>query len=162
MVFGPAQITEVLRGERGLLAGGVAGKAWVDMTTSSPFLMRELAAEVIDAGGDAVDAPVTGSVDSAICGDMILLIFAGHEDPSFRIALCLKDLGLIEGLIDAVGTRSEITAATHARFREAGERYGDGAGEMTVCKVIEDDAGIDLRVAGDWAKPWEVRHPSER
>jgi 3-hydroxyisobutyrate dehydrogenase len=33
------------------------------------------------------------------------------------------------------------------------------AGEMTVCKVVEDDAGIDLRVAGDWVKPWEVRHP---
>jgi hypothetical protein len=31
---------------------------------------------------------------------------------------------------------------------------------MTVCKVIEDDAGIDLRVAGDWPKPWEVAPPS--
>ena len=30
------------------------------------------------------------------------------------------------------------------------------AGEMTVCKVIEEDAGIDLRVPGDWVKPWEV------
>ena len=29
---------------------------------------------------------------------------------------------------------------------------------MTVCKVIEDDAGVDLRVAGDWLKPWEVQH----
>jgi hypothetical protein len=29
---------------------------------------------------------------------------------------------------------------------------------MTVCKVIEDDAGIDLRVVGDWVKPWEVTH----
>jgi hypothetical protein len=29
---------------------------------------------------------------------------------------------------------------------------------MTVCKVIEDDAGIDLRVAGEWVKPWEVAH----
>lgn len=23
-------------------------------------------------------------------------------------------------------------------------------GEMTVCRVIEDDAGVELRVAGDW------------
>ena len=28
---------------------------------------------------------------------------------------------------------------------------------MTVCKIIEDDAGIDLRVAGEWVKPWEVK-----
>ena len=246
MVFGPAQITEVVRGDLGLLAGGIGGKAWVDMTTSDPFLMRELAGEVIAAGGDAVDAPVTGSVDSAIRGDMILFvggtneavarvqpmldavgvtrrvggygngyvaklvnnqlwfvhaaaigeamvaakvaglepdtwwaamkggaadsfvmqhdvpsIFAGHYDPSFRLELCLKDLGLIDGLLASVGTRHEITAATHARFREAGERYGIGAGEMTVCKVLEDDAGIDLRIDGDWQKPWEVQHASE-
>jgi len=35
------------------------------------------------------------------------------------------------------------------------------AGEMTVCKIIEDDAGIDLRVPGDWTPPWEVKHPAE-
>ncbi len=247
MVFGPTQIAEVIRGESGLIAGGMAGKVWVDMTTSEPFLMRELGAEVVAAGGDVVDAPVTGSVDSAIRGDMILFvggtdaavsrvqpmldavgvtrrvgghgngyvaklvnnqlwfvhaaaigeamvtaklaglepdvwwaamkggaadsfvmqhdvpsIFAGHYDPSFRLALCLKDLGLINGLMDAVGSRSEMTDATYARFREAGERYGENAGEMTVCKLIEDDAGVELRVEGDWAKPWEVKHPSER
>jgi hypothetical protein len=31
---------------------------------------------------------------------------------------------------------------------------------MTVCKVIEDDANIDLRVAGDWIAPWEVVAPT--
>jgi hypothetical protein len=41
-------------------------------------------------------------------------------------------------------------------FREAAERYGDTAGEMTVCKVIEDDAGVELRVPGDWTPPWEL------
>ena len=34
-----------------------------------------------------------------------------------------------------------------AGFSEAAARYGKDAGEMTVCKVIEDDAGLDLRVA---------------
>jgi 3-hydroxyisobutyrate dehydrogenase-like beta-hydroxyacid dehydrogenase len=88
-------------------------------------------------------------------------IFAGHYDPSFRLALCLKDLGLVDQLLTEVGSRAELTQATHARFREAAERYGDGAGEMTVCKVLEDDAGVELRVAGDWTAPWEVRHPGD-
>jgi 3-hydroxyisobutyrate dehydrogenase-like beta-hydroxyacid dehydrogenase len=247
MVFGPKQVADVLRGDHGLLSADCTGKIWVDMTTSSPVLMRELAAEFAAAGGLPVDAPVTGSVDSAIRGDMILFvggtddavasarpvleaagqlrlvgkygngyvaklvnnqlwkihaaaigeamvtaklaglepdvwwaamkggaadsfvmqhdvpsIFAGHYDPSFRLALCLKDLSLIEELMVSVGTRSELTQATYARFREAAERYGEDAGEMTVCKVIEDDAGVELRVAGDWVKPWEVKHPSER
>ncbi|MCF1709490.1 NAD(P)-dependent oxidoreductase [Tabrizicola sp. J26] len=244
MVFGPKQVAEVMRGPGGFLSGEPKGKIWIDMTTSSPFLMRELAAEFEARGGFAVDAPVTGSVDAAIRGDMPMFvggddaviervrpvieamgrlrkvggygngyvaklvnnqlwkihaaaigeamvtaklagldplvwwevmkggaadsfvlshdvpsIFAGHYDPSFPIALCLKDLDLIDELIRHTGTRNDLTAATHERFREAGRRYGMGAGEMTVCKVIEDDAGIDLRVPGDWQKPWEVKAP---
>jgi 3-hydroxyisobutyrate dehydrogenase len=241
MVFGPAEVEQVLRGPGGLLSADCRGKVWIDMTTSSPFLMRDLAAEFHAAGGEAVDAPVTGSVDAAIRGDMPMFvggddaviegirpvieamgrlrkvggygngyvaklvnnqlwkihaaaigeamvtaklagldpliwwevmkggaadsfvlshdvpsIFAGHYDPSFPIALCLKDLSLIRELLDQTGTTSTLTDATHERFREAGRRYGMGAGEMTVCKVIEDDAGIDLRVEGEWVKPWEV------
>lgn len=244
MVFGPKEVEQVVRGPGGFLSADCAGKYWIDMTTSSPRLMRELAAEFRRKGGHPVDAPVTGSVDAAIRGDMPMFvggedtdiehvrpvieamgqlrkvgaygngyvaklvnnqlwkihaaaigeamvtaklagldplvwwnvmkggaadsfvmshdvpsIFAGHYDPSFPIALCLKDLGLIKELMDETGTRNELTAATHERFKEAGRRYGTGAGEMTVCKVIEEDAGIDLRVPGEWTKPWEVEHP---
>ncbi len=245
MVFGPKEVEAVLRGADGFLSGDCTGKIWIDMTTSSPFLMRDLATEFAAKGGKSVDAPVTGSVDAAIRGDMPMFvggedavieqvrpvieamgqlrkvgaygngyvaklvnnqlwkihaaaigeamvtaklagldpavwwevmkggaadsfvlshdvpsIFAGHYDPSFPIRLCLKDLSLIKELMDKVGTTNTLTEATHERFREAGKRYGMGAGEMTVCKVIEDDAGIDLRVAGDWPKPWEVAPPS--
>ena len=246
MVFGPAQIDDVVRGPGGLLSGSCDGRLWIDMTTSRPALMRELAGEFEAAGGSAVDAPVTGSIDSCIRGDMILFvggrdeavtrarplleavgvprvvgsygngyvaklvnnqlwfihaaaigeamvaakvngldpdlwweamkggaadsfvmqhdvpsILAGHYDPSFRLALCMKDLALVDELLTASGTRAELTRAAHARFGEATQRYGEGAGEMTVCKVIEDDAGIDLRAAGSWVAPWEVRHPTD-
>lgn len=247
MVFGPVELGQVVRGPQGLLQTDCHGKVWIDMTTSSPTLMRALAAEFAAKGGMPVDAPVTGSIDSAIRGDMILFvggaddaiervrpilnamgvirrvgrygngyvaklvnnqlwlvhaaaigeamvaakksglepdvwweamkggaaesfvmqhdvpsIFAGHYDPSFRLELCLKDLRLIDDLMKQTGIRHELTAAAHARFREAQSRYGNEAGEMTVCKVIEDDAGVELRVAGDWTPPWEVRHGSEQ
>lgn len=246
MVSGPVEITQVLRGPEGFLSTSCEGKFWIDLTTSSPKLMRELAAEFRARGGRPVDAPVTGSVDSAIRGDMPMFvggededvekvrpiiesmgelrrvgpygngyvaklvnnqlwkihaaaigeamvaaklsgldpdvwweamkggaadsfvmqhdvpsIFAGHYDPSFPIALCLKDLSLIEEMLAETGSRAELTRATHDRFREAGARYGMAAGEMTVCKIVEDDAGIDLRVEGDWVAPWKVRHASE-
>ncbi|MFK0691255.1 NAD(P)-dependent oxidoreductase [Mesorhizobium sp. IMUNJ 23033] len=247
MVFGPKEIEQVVRGENGFLTTSCAGKYWIDMTTSSPKLMRALAGEFQAKGGGPVDAPVTGSVDAAIRGDMPMFvggtdgdveavrlvieamgelrrvgrygngyvaklvnnqlwkihaaaigeamvtaklaglepaiwwrvmkggaadsfvlqhdvpsIFAGHYDPSFPIALCLKDLGLIEELMAETGTRNELTRATHDRFKLAGERYGTSAGEMTVCKVIEDDANVALRVAGDWVAPWDVVHPEGR
>jgi 3-hydroxyisobutyrate dehydrogenase-like beta-hydroxyacid dehydrogenase len=99
-----------------------------------------------------------GAADSFVLSHDVPSIFAGHYDPSFPIALCLKDLGLIKELMDHTGTTSTLTQATHERFQEAGRRYGLDAGEMTVCRVIEEDAGIDLRVAGDWVKPWDVNH----
>jgi 3-hydroxyisobutyrate dehydrogenase-like beta-hydroxyacid dehydrogenase len=247
MVFGPRQIEQVVRGEHGLLSGDCRGKGWIDLTTSSPTLMRELGAAFEQAGGWPVDAPVTGAVDAARRGEMIMFvggtdasvaaarpvleamgeirrvgphgngyvaklvnnqlwfiqaaaigesmvaakkaglepavwwaamaggagdsfvmrhdvpsIFAGHYDPSFRLALCLKDLGLIDELVRETGTRSELTQAAYARFREAAVRYGEDAGEMTVCKLIEEDAGIELRVEGDWTSPWEVAEPAGR
>lgn len=246
MVFGPKELTQVMRGDNGLLAGGMAGSGWIDMTTGSPPLTQELAATVAAAGGWAVDAPVTGSVDAAIRGDMIMFvggedaavekampvlcalgeprrvggigtgqvakltnnliwkinaaaigeamtaaakaglppevwrrvmlggaadtfvlhhdvpsIFAGHYDPSFPLALCLKDWRLIDELLKQTGVRSEIASAAHARFAEAAERYGQSAGEMTVCKLLEEDAGVSLQVPGNWTPPWEVKHAAD-
>ena len=247
MVFGPKEIKEVMKNEDGILQSSCQDKGWIDLTTSSPSLMRSLAKEFESLGGLAVDAPVTGSLDAAIRGDMIMFvggsdisvenskkvlqaigeirrvgkygngyvaklvnnqlwkihataigeamvlakkaglepdlwwevmkggaadsfvlqhdvpsIFAGHYDPSFRLELALKDLELIQDLIKEHGTRSELTQACHERFQEAAIRYGEEAGEMTVCKLIEEDAKINLRVKGNWTAPWEVKHASEK
>lgn len=245
MVFGPKEIEQVVRGPKGILSTTCQGKYWIDLTTSSPQLMRALGEELRAKGGFPIDAPVTGSVDAAIRGDMPMFvggedseieavravieamghirrvgrhgngyvaklvnnqlwkihaaaigeamvaaklmglepevwweamkggaadsfvmqhdvpsIFAGHYDPSFPIKLCLKDLSLIAEMMAETGSRGELTRATHDRFREAGARYGMDAGEMTVCKIIEDDANVALRVAGDWVAPWEVAAPA--
>ncbi len=246
MVFGPKEIEMVMKNENGILQSSCKDKCWIDLTTSSPSLMRNLAKDFEALGGFAVDAPVTGSLDAAIRGDMIMFvggsekaisntkevlevigeircvgdygngyvaklvnnqlwkihasaigeamvlakkaglepelwwkvmkggaadsfvlqhdvpsIFAGHYDPSFRLELALKDLDLIQDLIKEHGTRSELTQACHERFQEAARRYGDESGEMTVCKLIEEDAKVDLRVKGSWIAPWDVKHSSE-
>ncbi len=83
-------------------------------------------------------------------------IFAGHYDPSFSLALCLKDLGLLAELQHDVGARLLLTDAARAAFAEAGERYGTGAGEMHVARRLEDDTGLSFRLDGDWTAPWEV------
>ncbi|MGU9951899.1 MAG: NAD(P)-dependent oxidoreductase [Gammaproteobacteria bacterium WSBS_2016_MAG_OTU1] len=247
MVFGPRELEQVIRGDNGLLAGGMKERGWIDMTTGSPKFTREVAADIVNAGGWAVDAPVTGSVDAAIRGDMIMFvggeeaaitqaepvlqamgeprrvgdigagqvakltnnliwkinaaaigeamvaakkagmdpevwwqamqggaadtfvlrhdvpsIFAGHYDPSFPLALCMKDWGLIDDFLQQMGTRNEVAVAAMARFAEARTRYGEGAGEMTVCKLIEEDANTFLQTSGDWTPPWEVKHDDDK
>ena len=83
-------------------------------------------------------------------------IFAGHYDPSFSLDLCTKDLGLIAELAGEVGTALPITETAHRRFEEAAARYGLAAAELHVVRQLEEDAGLSMRLAGDWTPPWEA------
>lgn len=83
-------------------------------------------------------------------------IFAGHYDPSFTLALCLKDLGLLQELSTSVEADLPMTAAAHGAFADAAERYGMAAGELHVARRLEDDASLSFRLDGSWTAPWDV------
>ena len=82
-------------------------------------------------------------------------IFAGHYDPSFSLGLCLKDLGLLAELNEHVGTDLPMTEAAHETFRRAADRYGSDVGDLHVARRIEDEAGLSMRLDGDWVPHWE-------
>ncbi len=82
-------------------------------------------------------------------------IFAGHYDPSFTLGLCLKDLALLGELQDQVGAELPMTDAARNAFAAAADRYGPDVGELHVAKRIEDDAGLSMRLDGDWIPHWE-------
>lgn len=82
-------------------------------------------------------------------------IFAGHYDPSFSLDLCLKDLGLIGELARNVRADLPMTDAATSAFSIAADRYGPSSAELHVAKRIEDDAGLSMRLDGDWTPPWE-------
>ncbi len=99
---------------------------------------------------------ITESVgDSFVARHDAPSIFAGHYDPSFSLDLCLKDLGLLNELGDNVNADLPMTSAAHATFQRAAERYGSDVGELHVAKRIEDDAGLSMRLDGDWVPHWE-------
>ncbi|WP_419921096.1 NAD(P)-dependent oxidoreductase [Candidatus Poriferisodalis sp.] len=83
-------------------------------------------------------------------------IFAGHYDPSFSLALCVKDLGLLAELAESVGADLPMTTAARDAFERAAERYGLDAPELSVARRIEDDADLSLRLDGDWVPHWEA------
>lgn len=82
-------------------------------------------------------------------------IFAGHYDPSFSLDLCLKDLRLVQELNRNVRAALPMTTAAEGAFALAASRYGAGAAELHVVKRIEDDAGLSMRLEGDWVPHWE-------
>ncbi len=60
MVGVPADVRDVVLGEKGILAGAKAGSIVVDMSTSQPSLAVEISKKAHAVGVTSIDAPVSG------------------------------------------------------------------------------------------------------
>jgi 3-hydroxyisobutyrate dehydrogenase len=72
-------------------------------------------------------------------------IFAGHYDPSFSLALCVKDLTLIHEVAQSQGYELKMGGLAKSLFEEAMQTYGEEAGELHVVRLLEDRVGLLLR-----------------
>jgi 3-hydroxyisobutyrate dehydrogenase len=77
MVTDTAALSSITDGPDGILAGLSSGKIYVDLSTVSPRLTRQLARRVADSGAQMLDAPVSGSLPAAESGTLI--IYVGGE-----------------------------------------------------------------------------------
>ena len=84
MLPGPPEVAEVLAGEEGLLDGAGEGSLFIDMSTSSPVLARELARSARTRGASMLDAPVSGGDVGAIEGTLSIMV--GGEQADFQRA----------------------------------------------------------------------------
>lgn len=74
MVMDTAALSSVAEGPDGILAGLSAGKTYVDMSTVSPRLIRDLAGRVAATGAYMLEAPVSGSVPAVESGTLIMYV----------------------------------------------------------------------------------------
>ena len=72
-------------------------------------------------------------------------IFAGHYDPSFSLALCVKDLTLINEVAQSQGYDLKMGGLAKSLFEEAMQTYGAEAGELHVVRLLEERVGLLLR-----------------
>jgi 3-hydroxyisobutyrate dehydrogenase-like beta-hydroxyacid dehydrogenase len=70
-------LSSVADGQDGILAGLSVEKIYVDMSTVSPRLIRDLAGRVKTIGAEMLEAPVSGSIPAAEGGTLV--IFVGGE-----------------------------------------------------------------------------------
>jgi len=75
-------------------------------------------------------------------------IFAGHYDPSFSLALCCKDLGLVNEIAVSQGFTLTMGRFVQELFEQAKRTYGENAAELHVVKLLEDRVGTYLRPQG--------------
>ena len=73
-----AQLLAVASGDDGVLASAADQAIWIDHTTASAKVSRELAAQACTHGVGFMDAPVSGGVDGARAGTLAVMV--GGED----------------------------------------------------------------------------------
>ncbi|MGH2364096.1 MAG: NAD(P)-dependent oxidoreductase [Chloroflexota bacterium] len=100
---GPAEVEEVALGEQGLLAGMTTGKAWFDLSTNSPTVMRRLAAAFAARGVFALDSPVSGGPEGARAGQLALWV-GGDAETFERFQPALRAIGDQAILVGPVGS----------------------------------------------------------
>jgi 3-hydroxyisobutyrate dehydrogenase-like beta-hydroxyacid dehydrogenase len=82
---GPKEVQAVVNGEDGLAAGFSAGKIYIDLSTNSPTVMRELHAQLGNQDVHVLDAPVSGGPAGAQSGQ--LAIWVGGDEDAYQRAL---------------------------------------------------------------------------
>ena len=92
MVTDSAALEAVALGPDGFLAGLAPGRTVIDMSTISPAVSRAIAAQVREAGGDMVDAPVSGSVATLEQGKLSMMV-GGDIETFDRVKPLLEDVG---------------------------------------------------------------------
>ena len=85
-------LESVAAGPDGILAGLAAPKIWVDVSTVSPHVSRELADRVGALGATMLDAPVSGSVPQVQTGTLTIMV-GGDERAYTRVEPLLRELG---------------------------------------------------------------------
>ena len=92
MVTDSAALSSVVDGPDGILAGLSAGKVYIDSSTVSPNLIREIAGRVAATGAQMLDAPVSGSIPAAEGGTLIFFV-GGDAAAVERVRTVLEQLG---------------------------------------------------------------------
>lgn len=95
---GPAEVEQVMFGERGIIHGIRAGSAYVDLSTNSPTLMRRIEQALKQKGVDTLDAPVSGGAVGAKAANLAIMV--GGEESVFRkVTPVLELIGAKEQIV---------------------------------------------------------------
>ncbi len=92
MVTDTLALRAITQGADGILAGLRPGKVYVDMSTVSPAVSRDLATQIAKKGAVMLDAPVSGSISTLEEGRLSIMV--GGDSGAFdKVKPILQDIG---------------------------------------------------------------------
>jgi 3-hydroxyisobutyrate dehydrogenase-like beta-hydroxyacid dehydrogenase len=133
-------LESVASGPDGILAGLTEPKIWVDVSTVSPHVSRELAKRVQAQGAAMLDAPVSGSVPQVQAGTLTIMV-GGDEAAYARI----------EPLMGELGTPTHIGENGHGLVLKLAINISLAVQMLAFSEglVLAERAGIDVKLAVD-------------
>lgn len=152
-----AQLEETVFGPNGLLSGFSAGKVLIEMTTATSMSLLKVEQAIKAAGGQVLDAPVSGGTSGAAAGTLTIMV-GGDPELLEKCRPLLRTMGSKIVHVGATGqgkvikTINQMMAAVH--LLAIGEAFAlgirCGADPNTMYDVIKDSSGysrmMDLRL----------------
>jgi 3-hydroxyisobutyrate dehydrogenase-like beta-hydroxyacid dehydrogenase len=153
------ELKEIVFGNEGILKGFARGKVLIDMTTGTALCMQEVEKAVAAAGGEVLDAPVSGGTPAAAQGTLTIMV-GGEAQLLEKYRPLLEVMGKQIVHVGGVGQGrvvkmvNQMLAATH--LLAIGEAFAlgvkCGADPNTLYEVIKTSSGysrmMDLRLPG--------------
>jgi 2-hydroxy-3-oxopropionate reductase len=96
-------VKQVVLGANGVIEGAQAGSILVDMSSISPIVSREIAAELAKKQVAMLDAPVSGGEPKAIDGTLAIMV-GGSADAFGKVEEMLKVMGGSVTLVGEIGS----------------------------------------------------------
>ena len=118
---GPKEVEQVATGANGVLEGIKPGGIYVDLSTSRPTLIRQIAPLFLQKGAHILDAPVSGGKSGAASRNLAVMV--GGERAIYE---------RIKPLLDAFGDKVF---------------YAGAIGAGSVCKLVHNMIGHGIRQA---------------
>src|SRR5271157_1223875 len=141
MVTNAAAIHAITEGPDGLLAGLSPGKIFIDMSTVSPAVSRDLAEKVRALGADMVDSPVSGSVITLQEGKLSVMV-GGRKETFEKIKPLLLDIGPKVTYVGDNGLALSMKIATNLSLAVQMLAFSEGV-------LLAEKSGIAREVAVD-------------
>jgi 3-hydroxyisobutyrate dehydrogenase len=117
---GPLEVEAVAMEPDGIIEGIRPGSVWLDLSTSSPTLIRNLSIKFQDKNAIVMDAPVSGGVKGAREGKLAVMV--GGDQTTFK---------RLEPLLNSFGDRVTYTGAI---------------GSGSICKLMHNSIGYGMQM----------------
>jgi 3-hydroxyisobutyrate dehydrogenase-like beta-hydroxyacid dehydrogenase len=141
MVTDDAAVGAVTSGPDGILAGLADGQVYVDMSTISPRVSREVAGQVRAVGAEMLDAPVSGSIPQAESGTLAIFV-GGSEEAFVSLEPVLQKLGRAVTRVGGNGQGLLIKLAVNISLAVQTLAFSEGL-------LLAERGGIDPRLAAE-------------